>query len=142
MGRSYPNEQARTTPPRRAAVRVAATAISALAALPAARAGDAPPVPLMGDAAWSRIVGNTVSGSTPDGPYVEFFAPDGTLRIADGDGSAGGRWSLRDAKLCTTVDDEDEECRALAVDGAAGAFLDDAGHRYAFDILPGNPKGL
>ncbi len=129
-------------PPRRVARRVAAAAISALAALSAARAGDAPPVPLTGDAAWGRIVGNTVSGSTPDGPYVEFFAPDGALRLADGDGLAGGRWSLRDGKVCTRVDDEDEECRALAVDGTAGAFLDDAGHRYAFDILPGNPKGL
>ena len=128
----------------RSAGRVAIAATCAVAALSTARADDAPTPPgsLTGDAAWSRIVGNTVSGSTPDGPYVEFFAPDGSLRIVDGDGTAGGRWSLRDAKLCTRVDDEDEECRALAVDGTAGAFLDDAGHRYGFDILPGNPKGL
>lgn len=112
--------------------------------LTAARADDAPAPsgPLTGAAAWGRVVGNTVAGTTPDGPYSEFFAPDGKLTILDRDGKAGGHWTLRDAKICTQTDDEDEECRGIEVVGTAGAFIDDAGGRYPFDILAGNPKDL
>lgn len=110
-----------------------------------ARADDPPPAPpglLTAAAAWNRIVGNTVSGTTPDGPYSEFFAPDGRLMIVDNDGKAGGRWTLRDARVCTQVDDDDEECRNVEVTGSTGAFVDEAGSRYPFDIVAGNPKGL
>ena len=103
-----------------------------------ARADDA----LTGAAAWARVVGNTVTGTTPDGPYSELFAADGGLTIVDSDGKAGGRWELKGDRICTRVDDEDEECRSLEVQGAAGAFVDENGSRYAFTILPGNPKGL
>lgn len=120
---------------------IRAFAMSAVAALADAHAdAPAPSAPLTGPAAWSRIVGNTVAGSTPDGPYTESFAADGSLRILDRDGRAGGRWALRDGALCTTVDDEDEECRSIEVDGAAGAFVDPAGTRYPFTILPGDAK--
>ncbi len=106
----------------------------------AVHADDAPA--LTGTAAWARVVGNTVTGTTPDGPYSELFAPDGDLTIVDSDGKAGGRWALKGDRLCTRVDDEDEECRAVDVQGPAGAFVDEGGTRYPFTILPGNPKGL
>ena len=114
----------------------------ALVALPfsPARADDAPA--LAGAAAWDRVVGNTVTGMTPDGPYSELFAPDGGLTIVDNDGKAGGRWALKGDRLCTRVDDEDEECRAVEVQGAVGTFTDEGGTRYPFTLLPGNPKGL
>lgn len=112
-----------------------------LAGIPfAARADDAPA--LTGAAAWASVVGNTVTGTTPDGAYAELFSPDGTLTIVDNDGKAGGRWALKGDRICTQVVDEDEECRALEVRGPAGAFIDEGGTRYAFTILPGNPKGL
>lgn len=120
-------------------------AILAILAIPAARAEEAPPpaAGLTGAEAWSRLVGNTVSGRTPDGPYSEFFASNGSLTIVDGDGKAGGHWALRDGRLCTQVDGEDdEECRDITVAGPAGAFVDAAGSRYPFEILPGNAKGL
>lgn len=114
-------------------------AAAALAASPAtARAEDA----LTGAAASARVVGNTVTGTTPDGPYSEFFTPDGALTIVDRDGKAGGRWALKGDRICTQVDDEDEECRALEVQGDAGAFVDEGGSRYPFTILRGNAKGL
>ena len=112
----------------------------------AARADDPPASAgtpaLAGAAAWARVVGNTVTGTTPDGPYSELFAPDGTLTIVDNDGKAGGRWTLKGDKVCTRVDDEEEECRAVEAQGAGGAFVDEGGTRYPFTVLPGNPKGL
>lgn len=120
---------------------VMSLAVGAMAAAFApARADDAPA--LTGAAAWARVVGNTVTGTTPDGPYSEFLAPDGALTLVDSDGKAGGRWALKGDRICTQVDDEDEECRAVAVQGPTGAFTDEAGTRYPFTILPGNPKGL
>ncbi len=112
----------------------------ALAGTAPSLAGTAPS--LLGAAAWARVIGNTVTGTTPDGPYSELFAPDGDLTIVDSDGKAGGRWALKGDRLCTRVDDEDEECRAVEVEGPAGAFTDEGGTRYPFTILPGNPKGL
>ena len=104
------------------------------------RGQDAPV--LTGAAAWARVVGDTVTGTTPDGSYSEFFTPDGTFTIVDGDGKAHGRWVLKGDRLCTQIDDEDEECRAVEIEGAAGAFIDEGGTRYPFTILPGDPKGL
>ncbi len=130
----------RTTCPQGAAWAAAGLALCAALGHPA-RAQDAANV--TGAEAWSRIVGNTVSGRTPDGPYLELFSPDGAFTLVDGDGKAGGRWALREGKLCTQAEGEDEEeCRDLSVTGQAGAFTDAAGSRYPFEILAGNPKGL
>lgn len=130
----------RTTRLAEASGAAAALALCAVLAHPA-RAQDA--TTLSGAEAWGRVVGNTVSGRTPDGPYLELFSPDGAFTIVDGDGKAGGRWALRDGRLCTQAEGEDEEeCRDVAVTGAAGAFTDAAGSRYPFEILAGNPKGL
>lgn len=121
--------------------RIGIAAALMLAGMPApSRADDAPAV--TGAAAWASLVGNTVTGTTPDGPYSEFFTADGKLAIVDNDGKAGGVWTLKGDTLCTRVDDDDEECRALEVRGPAGAFVDEGGNRYPFTILPGNPKGL
>ena len=130
----------RTT--RRTSAAWAAAAVALCAALThPARAQDG--ATLSGAEAWSRILGNTVSGRTPDGPYLELFGPDGAFTLVDGDGKAGGHWTLRDGRLCTQAEGEDEEeCRDVTVTGAAGAFTDAAGSRYPFDILAGNPKGL
>ena len=134
MGSAYRNARGASF------VSLVACAISTTVLLMPARADDAPA--LTGAAAWARVVGNTVTGTTPDGPYSELFGSDGGLTIVDNDGKAGGRWELKGDSLCTRVDDEDEECRAVEVQGPTGAFIDGKGDRYPFTILPGNPKGL
>lgn len=144
MRPDYPNARRRATAPAPGRALRARLALAALVLglCPAARAEDAPAA-LTGTAAWERILGNTVSGTTPDGPYDEVFAPGGRLTIVDGDGKADGTWRWQGDRLCTRVDGEDEdECRTVSVTGAAGAFTDSAGSRYPFEIRPGNPKGL
>ena len=107
-----------------------------------ARAEDAPAATVTGTAARDRVIGNTLEGTTADGPYTLFVAADGHLVSTDRDGRVDGTWAFRDEKLCTALPDEDEECRALEVSGQAGAFIDGDGSRYPFTISPGNPKAL
>ena len=120
---------------------VVVSALTLLAASPVL-ASEARPPTLTGEAARDRIVGNTLDGATADGPYTLFFAGDGRLVSSDRDGRVDGTWVLRDAKLCTTLPDEDEECRVLEVSGSNGNFVDSDGSRYPFTIAPGNPKGF
>lgn len=98
---------------------------------------------LTGAEAWNALVGNTISGRTPDGPYKEFFRPDGTVIHVDRDGKDVGHWTLKQPSVCfTTPDDDGEDCRNLQVEGSHGAFVDRDGSSYRFDILPGNPENF
>ncbi len=106
-------------------------------------AATPPSGPLTAAAAWVRVVGNTIVGTTPDGPYTEFFAPDGSVTHFDQDGKVGGALALQGPDLCIPLPDEEgDDCRFVEVDGQKGAFVDRDGNRYAFSILPGNAKGL
>ncbi|HEX4766596.1 MAG TPA: hypothetical protein VH414_10000 [Lichenihabitans sp.] len=98
---------------------------------------------LSGSEAWAAMLDNTITGTTPDGNYTEFFKSDGSFVHVDRDGRAVGHWSLKDQRVCFTYPDEDDvECRRPELDGRHGAFTDADGMRYAFELLPGNPKGL
>ncbi len=110
---------------------------------PATPEVSSPPRPLTGGEAWNALLGNTISGTTSDGPYTEFFKPDGTVVHVDRDGKDTGHWALKEPSVCFTYPDDDEEdCRKPRVEGTHGAFLDGDGSSYRFDILPGNPKHL
>ncbi len=99
--------------------------------------------PLSGSEAWAAMLGNTITGETPNGDYIEFFNADGSFVHVDRDGRAAGHWSLKDQRVCFTYADEDEvECRRPELDGRHGAFTDTDGMRYAFELLPGDPNGL
>ena len=106
--------------------------------------GALPPgKPLASAEAWNALVGNTIAGQTPDGPYKEFFQPDGTVIHVDRDGKDVGHWTLKQSSICFTYPDDDgEDCRTLQVEGSHGAFVDRDGSTYRFDILTGNPEHL
>ena len=98
---------------------------------------------LTGSEAWAAMLDNTITGTTPDGDYAEFFRSDGSFVHVDRDGSASGNWSLKDQRVCFSYPDEDEvECRRPELLGQHGAFTDVDGARYTFELLPGDPKGL
>ncbi len=121
-------------------VGIACTAVHAQAPTP--RATELPR-PLSGSEAWAAMLGNTIAGTTPDGDFTEFFNADGSFVHVDRDGRAAGHWSLKEQRVCFSYPDEDEvECRRPELEGRHGAFMDTDGTRYAFELLPGNPKGL
>ena len=106
--------------------------------------GDAlPSSRLRGAAAWHALLGNTISGTTPDGAYSEYFTEDGEVFYLDREGKDRGRWFLRDPLVCFSFPDDDEEdCRTPEVEGQRGAFIDRDGSRYTFVVQRGNAKHL
>lgn len=120
--------------------------IVALALSPAlamAAEGAPSPVTARGSAAWSAMVGNTVEGTTPDGPYTEHYAADGAMVHVDRDGRHAGRWTLKGDLVCFSYpDDSEEDCLTPELDGSKGAYVDADGTPYPFELVPGNPKGL
>ncbi len=115
-------------------------------ATPARPQAPPPAKPLLtGSAAWLALQGNTVTGTTADGPYADYFLPDGTAVHSDVEGREAGHWVLKDRTVCFDYPadpDEQAECRQVEVEGTRGAFVDSDGSRYPFDILPGDARGL
>jgi hypothetical protein len=52
---------------------------------------------LTGTAAWSQLVGNSISGEEDGKPLVEYYAPDGTTKSMHGNeiSTGNGRSSAR-----------------------------------------------
>ncbi|MCW2273251.1 hypothetical protein GJ654_03960 [Rhodoblastus acidophilus] len=118
--------------------------VSPMAAPPAQIAEPAPAQKLTGLAAWSALVGNTISGKDSDGlPLSEFYAPNGVVKQLDDDETATGKWILRGENVCFIFPDEKEEsCYKVEVAGDIATFIDEDGDGKRYKILKGNAKNL
>ncbi len=66
------------------------------------------PKPLSADEIKAQLIGNTITGSDDDGPFRQFFAPDGTFRGVGTDFYTG-TWQITDNQFCTHLDEDDGE---------------------------------
>lgn len=106
---------------------------------------SAPDSHLAGRAAWAALQGNTIVGTTNDGPYSDYFLPDGTAVHSDSEGREAGHWVWKDQTVCFEYPadpDEQVECRQVELQGTHGAFINSDGSRYPFDVLAGDPHRL
>jgi pyruvate/2-oxoglutarate dehydrogenase complex dihydrolipoamide acyltransferase (E2) component len=118
-----------------------AAAPAAPAAAPAAPA--AAPQKLVGLAAWSQVVGNTITGNENGKVLVEFYAPDGMAKSMTGNEISTGSWALVGETICFKYTDEPKpECYRLEVVGNTATYYDEKGSGTRYEILKGNPKGL
>jgi hypothetical protein len=99
---------------------------------------------LTGLAAWSALVGNTITGKDTEGsPLSEFYAADGTVKQLDDDEVAAGKWAARGDKACFIFPGEKEEtCYTVEVAGNVATFFDEDGDGKRYKILKGNAKKL
>ena len=96
-----------------------------------------------GAAAWQQVVGNTIIAQARGGGYTEYYAPDGGVTHLDKDGRSKGRWTLEHDRVCFEFPEEDDRsCVTVEMEGSKGTFVDEDAERDAFDVLPGNAKGL
>jgi pyruvate/2-oxoglutarate dehydrogenase complex dihydrolipoamide acyltransferase (E2) component len=143
-------------PPADASPAPAAPAMPAPAAAapaPAAPAAAAPPAPapaavapaaparLVGLAAWSALVGNSISGMDDGKPLVEHYAADGTAKSMHGNEISKGQWALVGETVCFKYDG-DTDCYRIEVVDSTVTFTDAKGAGLRYDILKGNPKNL
>ncbi|MDI9848549.1 hypothetical protein QM467_10825 [Rhodoblastus sp. 17X3] len=99
---------------------------------------------LTGLAAWSALVGNTITGKDSEGsPLSEFYAADGAVKQLDDDEVATGKWAVRGDKACFIFAGEKEEtCYTVEVAGNVATFFDVDGDGKRYKILKGNAKNL
>jgi hypothetical protein len=131
----------------------APAAAAPAAPAPAAPAAPAPAAPaaaapataqkLVGLAAWSQIVGNSISGTEDGKPLVEHYVADGTAKSMHGNEISNGKWALSGEAVCFKYTDDDKpECYRVEVSGNTVTYYDEKGSGTRYDILKGNPKGL
>lgn len=96
---------------------------------------------LTGTAAWSQLVGNSISGEEDGKPLVEYYAADGTAKSMHGNEISTGQWALVGEVICFRYGNENADCYKLEVMGNTATFTDKEGTGSRYEILKGNPKG-
>jgi len=98
---------------------------------------------LTGVAAWSQLVGNSITGQEDGKTLVEYYAPDGKTKSMLDNEISSGTWALVGETICFQYTDQNEmECYKLEVMGSTATFTDQNGTGSRYEILKGNPKGL
>jgi hypothetical protein len=103
----------------------------------------APAAKLVGIAAWSQLVGNSITGKEGNKTLTEYYAPDGTAKSMMDNEISTGKWVLVGETICFKYTDEKEmECYKLEVAGTTLTYTDAKGSGSRYEILKGNPKNL
>jgi hypothetical protein len=125
------------------ATKIAQADSNAPAATPAPAQSGIPEQKLVGMAAWSKLVGNSISGTEDGQTLTEYYAPDGTAKSMLGSEISTGNWMLVGEVICFKYPDDDKpECYKLEVSGDTATMYDQDGAGTRYQILKGNPKGL
>lgn len=120
---------------------IPATFILALAS--AAVAQTPAPQKLTGFAAWSKIMGNTVSAKVDGKDLVEYYTNDGVAKHLEGGSKIStGKWVLEGANVCFTYPGEGKACYVVEVNEDIATFTSKTHGGFRATILPGNPNKL
>jgi hypothetical protein len=121
---------------------VSAQALAQETAPPPA-AAPAAAAKLVGIAAWSQVVGNSITGKEDGKTLTEYYSADGTAKSLTGNEISTGKWVLVGETVCFKYTDEKEmECYKLEVAGNTLTYTDAKGSGSRYEILKGNPKNL
>jgi hypothetical protein len=122
---------------------VSAQAVAQESPAPAPAAAPAAPAKLIGIAAWSQVVGNSITGKEGNKTLTEYYAADGTAKSMTGNEISKGTWVLVGETICFKYTDEkDMECYKVEVAGNTLTYTDAKGSGSRYEILKGNPKNL
>ncbi len=106
-----------------------------------APAAAAPAAKVTGIAAWSKVVGNTLTAKIEGHDHAEYYMEDGTVKAMEGGSISKGKWILEGAKVCFTYPKEAKKCYTIEVDGKMATFSGSDG-TYRGEISAGNSKKL
>ena len=119
----------------------APAAAPAAAPPPAPAAQPAPAQKMTGVAAWSMLVGNTVTAKVDGKDHTEYYMADGSVKAMEGSVLSKGRWALEGLKVCFTYPKEAKRCYAIEVTDKVATFIGADGS-FRVDISTGNAKNL
>lgn len=108
----------------------------------AAASAAATPSKLTGRAAWTALVGNSITGEDDGAALVEYYAPNGTAKSMSGREVSTGTWTVRGDQVCFKYPREAAACYTLEVSGDAVTFYEKDGSGSRYTLLKGNPKKL
>lgn len=98
---------------------------------------------LTGDAAWAKLVGNSISGMYNGSFLVDAYLPDNTVKSKVNGEVQTGRWGIVDGKVCFQYPPETQAtCYDVAVDGSEVTYTDSEGEASHFTLASGIPAGL
>ena len=112
------------------------------AAAPPAAAAASDAQKLTGMAAWTVVVGNTLTGKEDGKVYFDYYSKDGKVASLSEGEISKGKWALEGERLCTKYRDEEKECYTVTVAGKTVTLTDAKGKGYRAEMLSGNPKDL
>lgn len=111
------------------------------AAAPAPAPPPAPAQKATGIAAWSMLVGNTVTAKIEGKDHAEYYMADGSVKAMEGGVLSKGKWALEGVKVCFTYPKEAKRCYTMEVDGKVATFTGGDG-AFRGEISNGNAKNL
>jgi hypothetical protein len=105
-------------------------------------APDALAEKLTGFAAWSKLVGNTVTGKVDGKEHVEYYMDNGTVKALEDSKLHTGKWVLEGANVCFTFQGSGKQCYVIEVTDDVATFSSKSHGAYRLNIVKGNAKKL
>ena len=82
------------------------------------------------------VSGATYQGSMTQSAFVEYYAPDGSIR---GEGYSG-QWRVEDGRMCFQYGSDPESCWHIELNGPAMTLIKDGAVDGAGMLIQGNPN--
>lgn len=101
------------------------------------------PQKLTGFAAWSKVMGNTVSAKVDGKDLVEYYTNDGVAKHLEGGSKIStGKWVLEGSNVCFTYPGDGKACYVIEVNEDIATFTSKTHGGFRATIIPGNPNKL
>ncbi len=98
---------------------------------------------LTGQAAWAKLVGNSINGMYNGSSLTEAYLPDNTVKTRNGGETTVGRWGFVDGRACFQYPAEQQaSCYDVAIEGDEVAYTDEDGQVFHFTMNQGIPNGM
>jgi hypothetical protein len=106
-------------------------------------APDAAPARLTGEAAWAKMVGNSINGVYEGSAMIDAYLPDNTVKTKSRGETSVGRWGMVDGRACFQYAPEPQAtCYEVALEGDQVTYTDESGEVLHFTLSPGIPSGM
>jgi hypothetical protein len=98
---------------------------------------------LTGFAAWSKVVGNTVTAKVDGKDLVEHYKSDGVVKHMEGGSKVTtGKWVLEGTNVCFQYPGDGKACYVIEVNDDIAMFTSKTHGGFRATIVPGNPNKL